>query len=62
MAIDPVCGKSVAEVQAAARATMRKIRQNPFWAFIYNAIAVPVAALGCLNPILAAAMALRPCR
>src|SRR5574338_938214 len=56
MVIEPVCGKSVAEDQAAARATMRNFRQNPFWAFICNAIAVPVAALGYLNPILAAAV------
>lgn len=42
-----------------SRATMRKIKQNLFWAFIYNAIGIPVAALGFLNPIVAgAAMAL----
>ncbi|MDX1251507.1 MAG: heavy metal translocating P-type ATPase [Gammaproteobacteria bacterium] len=38
-----------------SRATMRKIKQNLFWAFIYNTIGVPVAALGFLNPIIAAA-------
>ncbi|SMF03437.1 heavy metal translocating P-type ATPase [Pseudogulbenkiania subflava] len=38
-----------------SRATMRKIKQNLFWAFIYNSIGIPVAALGFLNPILAAA-------
>jgi len=38
-----------------ARATMRKVRQNLFWAFIYNVIGIPVAALGLLNPIVAAA-------
>ncbi len=38
-----------------SRATMRKIKQNLFWAFVYNAIGVPVAALGFLNPIIAAA-------
>ncbi len=38
-----------------SRATMKKIKQNLFWAFIYNAVGVPVAALGFLNPIVAAA-------
>ena len=38
-----------------SRATMLKIKQNLFWAFVYNAVGVPIAALGFLNPILAAA-------
>lgn len=38
-----------------SRQTMRKIKQNLFWAFIYNAIGVPFAALGFLTPVLAGA-------
>ena len=35
--------------------TMRKIKQNLFWAFLYNLIGIPFAALGILSPILAGA-------
>jgi len=49
----------VADAIAISSATYRKIRQNLGWAFVYNVVGIPVAALGLLNPILAgAAMAL----
>jgi Cu+-exporting ATPase len=46
---------AVPEALGLARATLRTIKQNLFWAFFYNAVGVPLAALGFLSPILCAA-------
>ena len=47
--------ESVPESLGLARAALRTIKQNLFWAFFYNAIGVPLAALGFMSPILCAA-------
>ncbi len=59
MAADIVLLKSdvqaIPEALGLARATLRAIKQNLFWAFFYNALGIPLAALGFLSPILCAA-------
>jgi Cu+-exporting ATPase len=45
----------VADAIAISRRTWAKIRQNLFWAFIYNLVGVPLAAFGGLNPVIAGA-------
>ncbi len=56
MRVDP---RLVGAAVDASRATFRKIKQNLFWAFIYNVIGIPLAAAGLLSPAMAgAAMAM----
>ena len=45
----------VADAIDISRRTYAKIRQNLFWAFVYNLVGVPLAAVGLLNPVIAGA-------
>ncbi len=46
--------QAIPEALGLAQATLRTIRQNLFWAFFYNAAAIPLAALGFLSPVVCA--------
>jgi Cu+-exporting ATPase len=47
--------RSVVEAFRLSKATVRILKQNFFWAFVYNVVGIPLAAFGFLNPMVAAA-------
>ncbi|HNQ13143.1 MAG TPA: cation-translocating P-type ATPase, partial [Bacteroidia bacterium] len=46
--------QSLAEAHIISKNTVKTIKQNLFWAFFYNVVAIPMAAIGYLSPIMAA--------
>jgi Cu+-exporting ATPase len=45
----------VADAISISKATYRKVRQNLVWAFLYNTMGIPLAAVGLFSPIMAGA-------
>ena len=52
----------MADAIGISRRTHAKIRQNLFWAFVFNTVVIPLAGFGLLNPVIAGdAMAMSSC-
>ena len=47
--------RGIARARDLSEALMRNVKQNLFFAFVYNAVGVPIAAFGLLNPMIASA-------